>query len=106
MASWDEKLCTAAYEGNIKDVELSLKNGANLENTSYGVSEVEIFKTYKDAGNADDFCECDNSQVKLNTCKEQDTDLDSQLTELLQQSTSDWKTDNASDRNNFNQPNK
>ncbi|VDI55841.1 Hypothetical predicted protein, partial [Mytilus galloprovincialis] len=37
-----------------------------------------------DAGNADDFCECDNSQVKLNTCKEQDTDLDydSQLTEL------------------------
>ena len=34
------------------------------------------------------------------------SDLDSQLTELLQQSTSDWKTDNASDRNNFNQPNK
>ncbi|CAG2234133.1 unnamed protein product [Mytilus edulis] len=65
-----------------------------------------IKRTIIDAGNADDFCECDNSQVKLNTCKEQDTDLDSQLTELLQQSTSDWKTDNASDRNNFNQPNK
>ncbi|VDI61276.1 Hypothetical predicted protein, partial [Mytilus galloprovincialis] len=48
----------------------------------------------------------DNSQVKTNTCIEQDTDLDSQLTELLQQSTSDWKTDHASGRNNFNQPNK
>ncbi|CAC5361931.1 unnamed protein product [Mytilus coruscus] len=39
-------------------------------------------------------------------------DLDSQLTflstttELSQQSASDWETDNASDRNNFNQPNK
>ncbi|CAC5376336.1 unnamed protein product [Mytilus coruscus] len=41
-----------------------------------------------------------------------ETDLDSQLTflstttELSQQSASDWETDNASDRNNFNQPNK
>ncbi|CAC5417060.1 HMCN [Mytilus coruscus] len=58
------------------------------------------------------FCKSDNSQVKLNTCIEEDIDLDSQLTflstttELSQQSASDWETDNASDRNNFNQPNK
>ncbi|XP_076081052.1 uncharacterized protein LOC143051960 [Mytilus galloprovincialis] len=31
MASWDEKLLTAAEEGNIKEVELCVKNGANLE---------------------------------------------------------------------------
>ncbi|CAC5413914.1 unnamed protein product [Mytilus coruscus] len=58
------------------------------------------------------FCKSDNSQVKLNTCIKEDIDLDSQLTflptttELSQQSASDWETDNASDRNNFNQPNK
>ncbi|CAC5399475.1 unnamed protein product [Mytilus coruscus] len=58
------------------------------------------------------FCKSDNSQVKLNTCIEEDIDLDSQLTflstttELSQQSASDWETDSASDRNNFNQPNK
>ncbi|CAC5422749.1 unnamed protein product [Mytilus coruscus] len=58
------------------------------------------------------FCKSDNSLVKLNTRIEEDIDLDSQLTfsvnttELSQQSASDWETDNASDRNNFNQPNK
>ncbi|VDI16267.1 Hypothetical predicted protein [Mytilus galloprovincialis] len=35
MASWDEKLLTAAQawpqEGNIKEVEVCVKNGANLE---------------------------------------------------------------------------
>ncbi|XP_063436948.1 death-associated protein kinase 1-like [Mytilus trossulus] len=31
MASWDEKLLTAAFEGNIKEVELCVKNRANLE---------------------------------------------------------------------------
>ncbi|XP_063436858.1 kinase D-interacting substrate of 220 kDa B-like [Mytilus trossulus] len=31
MASWDEKLLTAAAEGNIKEVELCVKNRANLE---------------------------------------------------------------------------
>ncbi|XP_071139783.1 uncharacterized protein [Mytilus edulis] len=31
MASWDEKLLTAAMEGNIKEVELCIKNRANLE---------------------------------------------------------------------------
>ncbi|XP_063436870.1 fibronectin type 3 and ankyrin repeat domains 1 protein-like [Mytilus trossulus] len=31
MASWDEKLLTAAREGNIKEVELCIKNRANLE---------------------------------------------------------------------------
>ncbi|XP_076080568.1 uncharacterized protein LOC143051556 isoform X2 [Mytilus galloprovincialis] len=31
MASWDKKLLTAAYEGNIKEVELCVKNRANLE---------------------------------------------------------------------------
>ncbi|XP_076081055.1 uncharacterized protein LOC143051962 [Mytilus galloprovincialis] len=31
MASWDEKLLTAAEKGNIKEVELCVKNGANLE---------------------------------------------------------------------------
>ncbi|CAC5378059.1 Actin, larval muscle,Actin, clone 403,Actin-104,Actin, alpha sarcomeric/skeletal,Actin-2, muscle-specific,Actin-related protein T1,Actin, cytoskeletal 3A,Beta-actin-like protein 2,Actin, indirect flight muscle,Actin-103,Actin-related protein 2-B,Actin-46,Putative actin-9,Actin-65,Actin, cytoskeletal 1A,Actin-42A,Actin-4,Actin-71,Actin-75,Actin-85C,Putative actin-22,Actin, alpha skeletal muscle 3,Putative actin-28,Actin, cytoskeletal 1B,Actin, muscle-type A2,Actin-8,Major actin,Actin, adductor muscle,Actin len=50
------------------------------------------------------FCKSDNSQVKLNTCIEEDIDLDSQLTflstttELSQQSASDWETDNASDK--------
>ncbi|XP_063436844.1 poly [ADP-ribose] polymerase tankyrase-like [Mytilus trossulus] len=31
MASWDEKLLKAAAEGNIKEVELCIKNRANLE---------------------------------------------------------------------------
>ncbi|XP_071138166.1 uncharacterized protein [Mytilus edulis] len=31
MASWDQKLLTAAEEGNIKEVELCVKNRANLE---------------------------------------------------------------------------
>ncbi|XP_063436868.1 uncharacterized protein LOC134718303 [Mytilus trossulus] len=31
MASWDEKLLTAAREGNIKEVEICIKNRANLE---------------------------------------------------------------------------
>ncbi|XP_063436937.1 uncharacterized protein LOC134718369 [Mytilus trossulus] len=31
MASWDENLLTAAENGNIKEVELCVKNGANLE---------------------------------------------------------------------------
>ncbi|XP_052065512.1 uncharacterized protein LOC127705231 isoform X3 [Mytilus californianus] len=31
MASWDQKLLTAAREGNIKEVELCVKNKANLE---------------------------------------------------------------------------
>ncbi|XP_063438288.1 uncharacterized protein LOC134719215 [Mytilus trossulus] len=31
MASWDKKLLTAAENGNIKEVELCVKNGANLE---------------------------------------------------------------------------
>ncbi|XP_076080537.1 uncharacterized protein LOC143051531 [Mytilus galloprovincialis] len=31
MASWDRKLLTAAKEGNIKEVELCVKNRANLE---------------------------------------------------------------------------
>ncbi|XP_071123596.1 fibronectin type 3 and ankyrin repeat domains 1 protein-like [Mytilus edulis] len=41
MEDWNKKLCTAAEEGNLKDVELSLQNGANLEYEN--VSEVEIF---------------------------------------------------------------
>ncbi|XP_071122312.1 fibronectin type 3 and ankyrin repeat domains 1 protein-like isoform X2 [Mytilus edulis] len=31
MAGWDQKLCTAAKEGKINEVELSVRNGANLE---------------------------------------------------------------------------
>ncbi|CAG2239290.1 unnamed protein product [Mytilus edulis] len=34
MESWDEKLLTAAQDGNIEDVELCVKNGANLEYTN------------------------------------------------------------------------
>ncbi|XP_076081434.1 uncharacterized protein LOC143052302 isoform X2 [Mytilus galloprovincialis] len=35
MASWDKKLLTAAEKGNIKEVELCVKNGANLECSDY-----------------------------------------------------------------------
>ncbi|VDI33574.1 Hypothetical predicted protein [Mytilus galloprovincialis] len=31
MASWDKKTFTAAEKGNIKEVELCVKNGASLE---------------------------------------------------------------------------
>ncbi|XP_076116842.1 putative ankyrin repeat protein RF_p14 [Mytilus galloprovincialis] len=31
MASWDQKLLKAAREGNIKEVEICVKNGASLE---------------------------------------------------------------------------
>ncbi|VDI10110.1 Hypothetical predicted protein [Mytilus galloprovincialis] len=34
MESWDEKLLTAAQDGIIEDVELCVKNGANLEYTN------------------------------------------------------------------------
>ncbi|XP_076070272.1 uncharacterized protein LOC143041969 [Mytilus galloprovincialis] len=34
MESWNEKLLTAAQDGNIEDVELYVKNGANLEYTN------------------------------------------------------------------------
>lgn len=42
-----QKLLTAAQDGIIEDVELCVKNGANLEYTNGSfVSEVKIFKTY------------------------------------------------------------
>lgn len=40
-----QKLLTAATEGNIKEIELCIKNGASFECTD-DVSEVEIFKLY------------------------------------------------------------
>lgn len=42
-----QNLCEAALEGNIKDVKLSVNNGAHLEHHDpHYVSKVDIVKTY------------------------------------------------------------